>query len=619
MSRAASSGFKKGRKQMARWQFPVLPADLVEQDPTQRDQFNNDEVGLAGALVREVIQNSTDAPFGNGPVKVRFSRRPMNIEETTSLKAMFETLVPHLEACSHPKDALSQPVADILAIEDFNTRGLTGSVNTLDEDNFRNFWRRHGKSGKDGNRGGRWGLGKLVYSSSSRLSCFFGLTRRAGDERALLMGQAVLATHEFDGRRRPAHGFWFCDKSSNDLQLPLTDTKEVEKLSKLAGFKRTNETGLSIAIPYPASSITEAALIQGVLENYYFPILAGQLVVEVGDTLIDQHTFLSIAGATKLNVPFGFVAEVSQRFESKPDVESSVPVTATGVTEEHILSQLTQLREKLSEGHLVHVRLPVEVRARTGVDAGTTQMATFDVFLQNPGIPGDSFSLFVRGALTVPGERRYFSNVAAYGAMVARDGPIASLLGDAENPAHTGWNASAEKLTKRWDRGDIAVKAVRHAPRQLQQLLGGQVEQKDPDALIDFFSLIDENAEPKARKKRKSVKPIILAPQKPKSLVIRGRNGGFTLVAGPGAQAWAYPCQVRIRCAYDIIGSDPFKRWSPFDFTLDKDELTIELKDAETTSRKGNVFRLTLKSPNFELDASGFDVNRDLLVEARSV
>ncbi len=292
---------------MAEWQFPVYPADLVEQDPTQRDQFNNDEVGLAGALVREVIQNSSDAANNQGPVKVRFARLVLNGIDTGALRALFPSLVPHLEACGMSFAALQEQAAELLVVEDFNTHGLTGAVDQLDEGNFRNFWRRHGKSGKGGKSGGRWGLGKLVYSSSSRLGAFFGLTVRAGDAGPLLMGQAVLTTHAFDGERRPPHGFWFKDKASG-LQLPLSDPVAVESFAQLAGFTRSTETGLSIAIPYPAASITEQALIQGVVENYYFPILAGQLVVEVGDTIIDKDTFLQIAGAASLQVPFGFVA-----------------------------------------------------------------------------------------------------------------------------------------------------------------------------------------------------------------------------------------------------------------------------------------------------------------------
>ncbi len=601
------------------WEFPVYPADLVEQDPTQRDQFNNDEVGLAGALVREVIQNSTDATDHSGPVKVRFARHILDNQQASELRALFPTLVPHLVACGISTAALDEMPAELLVIEDFNTHGLTGAVDQLDEGNFRNFWRRHGKSGKAGKSGGRWGLGKLVYSSSSGIGCFFGATRRAEDAGALLMGQAVLSAHEYQGKRHPAHGFWFKNSAGDGLQLPVDDPSTVASFSELVRFKRTTETGLSIAIPYPAATITEKALVQGVAENYYFPILAGQLVVEVGDTLIDCNTFLQIAGEAGLQVPFPFVAEVSNRLDAIPDAESQMLVGPQGVTEAHFPDQLGALREKLAAGQLVHVRLPVEVRPIGGDDAGKTLVSTFDVFLQNPEAPGDTYSLFVRGALTVPGERRYFSNIAAYGAMVARSGPIASLLGDAENPAHTSWNATAEKLTKRWKGGDAAVKAVRHAPRQLQQMIGGRIEQKDPDALVDFFSLIDENAEPKARRRRKSVRPRPEIEHRPKSLVIQGRKGGFSVVAGPGAQKWAYPCQLRVRCAYDMIGADPFKRWSNFDFSLDDDEIAVTLSNAEIVSRKGNILRLNLTAREFSFDATGFDINRDILVEARSV
>jgi len=603
---------------LPKWEFPVYPADLVEQDPTQRDQFNNDEVGLAGALVREVIQNSSDAADKSGPVKVRFAREVLAGARSSELRGLLQSLLPHLTACGMSTAPLDETSADLLVIEDFNTVGLTGAVDQLDENNFRNFWRRHGKSGKAGKSGGRWGLGKLVYSSSSRIGCFFGLTRRAGDDGSLLMGQAVLAAHDHEGERRPAHGFWFSDRA-NGVQLPIGDPGTVDGFAELAGFTRTTETGLSIAIPWPASTITEKALIQGVVENYYFPILAGRLVVEVGDTLIDRLTFLQIAGDAGLQVPFPFVAGVSDSLDAVPDAESKLPVTAQGVTEAHFPEELPALRAKLAAGELVHVRLPVEVRPLDGTDAGRTLLSTFDVFLQNPETPGETYSLFVRGALTVPGERRYFGSVAAYGAMVAQGGPIASLLGDAENPAHTSWNATAEKLTKRWKGGDAAVKAVRHAPRQLQQMIGGKIEQKDPDALVDFFSLIDESAEPKAKRRRKSVRPTVTIGPREKSLVIQGRKGGFSVVAGPGAKKWAYPCQVRVRCAYDIIGADPFKRWSTFDFSLEKDEIAVDLADAEIASRKGNNLRFTLTSSDFRLDVSGFDNNRDLLVEARSV
>ncbi|HEY5713014.1 MAG TPA: hypothetical protein VIT38_14060 [Allosphingosinicella sp.] len=605
---------------MAEWRFPALDDGLVEQEPTQRDQFNNDEVELAAALVRETIQNSTDAPNGAGPVKVRFAIHELRAKRAGLLGDLFTTLEPHLEACGIGIDPLLDDPAGVLVIEDFNTCGLTGATDKLDEGNFRNFWRRHGKSGKAGKAGGRWGLGKLVYSSASRISCFFGLTIRDGDSARLLMGQAVLGTHKFGGERRPPHGFWYNQATQKGLQLPIEDPSLIDPFVQLTGIVRTAESGLSLVIPYPHASITEESLIAGVVANYYFPILAGRLEVEVGDTVIDRESFLDVAqNVSKAAIPFGFVAAVSERLEEEPDAEGVLPVNIYEVTEAQFPEMLEPLRNRLAAGELVHVRLHVEVTPRKGDKAGQNQTSPFDVFLQNPPPGSDPFALFVRGSLTVPGEIRSFRGVAAWGAMVAAAGPVAAFLGDAENPAHTLWNATAEKLTANWHNPAMALRNVRNAPKQLQQLLGEQVEQHDPDALIDFFSLVDDTPTGDAKKKRRTrKKPIEIMPRE-RGLEVQARNGGFAIVAGTAAQKWAYPAQLRIRAAYDIIGADPFKRWSPFDFEMDDKELELTLSGASLVSSKGNILRVSVSSPDFRIEAGGFDPNRDILVEARNV
>lgn len=50
-------------------------------------------------------------------------------------------------------------------------------------------------------------------------------------------------------------------------------------------------------IPFLNEGIDEDSIIAGVVDNYYFPILSGQLEVEVGETLIAADTFLEIANA----------------------------------------------------------------------------------------------------------------------------------------------------------------------------------------------------------------------------------------------------------------------------------------------------------------------------------
>lgn len=603
---------------MTAWQFDDVKKSQVDQDPTQRDQFNNDEVGLAEALVREVIQNSTDAAASDEAVKVVFAARTLDASATQALCQTFETLRPHLSECGVSLAPLAASSARVLVIEDFGTRGLTGKTDDLDNDNFRNFWRRHGRSGKGGTSGGRWGLGKLVYSSSSSLSAFFGLTVRAGDAGPLLMGQAVLRNHELNGHRHPAHGFWFSNRGADDIQLPVTDTAVISQFRTLTGVMRQMQPGLSIVIPYPKGNITNEALTEAVIRNYYFPILAGRLVVEVDGVLIDSKTFHAVAAEfakTHSGHPIAlpFVEAVSKAMGQPPAITASASPGAKGITEKMFSAgQIEQMKSAYRDGHLLGVRVPLVLKRHGGESISTH----IDLFLQSLPEGRKPFALFVRGSITVPGEVRYFAGTQALGAMIANHKDVVEFLGDAENPAHTNWIASAEKLTQRWDSAGV-VKRIRYALSELYGLIAEQVAREDENALIDLFSLIDKSRSAAGPKKR-SKKPDIKVEPREKAISIKGRKGGFEVVAGPGAAKWGFPKKVRIRIAYDTMTGNPFTAHSKYDFDLTKNEISIEAKDATVEAQGAYVLVASVTGPDFSVSGVGFDDNRDLVVDART-
>ena len=324
-----------GIRMAGKWEFNKSDPSSVRVEVTQRDQFNNDDVDLTDALVREVIQNSSDAGVGNGnAVKVRFNLKELDSEEKSYLQTNISLLIPHLEACGINPNAWNKEKIRVLAVEDFCTRGLTGSFDELDKDNFDNFWRAVGSSEKGGQKGGRWGLGKLVYSSSSLIRTFFGLTIRAGDSQPSIMGQVVLENHKLEDTYYPPHGFWFAGRSDNTLQLqtPVQDKSEAANFQRIFGLTRTDEPGLSIMIPFLIEPITEASIISGVVRNYYFPILSGKLEVEVGDTSINADTFLDIAENAQTKgapVPFVFIKQISDVLGPEPAFSIEAPVEDT--------------------------------------------------------------------------------------------------------------------------------------------------------------------------------------------------------------------------------------------------------------------------------------------------
>ena len=79
------------------WYFRDISDDPSEKELTQQDQFNNDEVALAEALVRETIQNSTDASANGGQVRVRFAlHNTITSARTSIIQQMVNGLAPSL-------------------------------------------------------------------------------------------------------------------------------------------------------------------------------------------------------------------------------------------------------------------------------------------------------------------------------------------------------------------------------------------------------------------------------------------------------------------------------------------------------------------------------------------
>ncbi len=299
-----------------KWFFRDITDDPSEKELTQQDQFNNDEVALAEALVRETIQNSTDARR-DAAVQVRVTFRI--VESDGDAAAVFGHilggLAPHLEACD--LEVPDQTLAwRFLVIEDFETTGLMGSVDTKDDGQFCGFWRRFGRSNKTASQGGRWGLGKLVFPSASSIRMLIGLTRRDGDPAAYLMGQAILRNHSIGSREYDSVGFW-ADPGGGQKGLPNVDPHLARAFAQVAGLRRGGEQGLSLVVPYLLPDIERHHLISAALRNYYYPILARTLSVTVDDLVIDAESFDGVCEAySAAAIPaavLGFVRQVLQR------------------------------------------------------------------------------------------------------------------------------------------------------------------------------------------------------------------------------------------------------------------------------------------------------------------
>lgn len=278
------------------WSFRRTAPDEVERDVTQRSQFDTDETRIEATLIRESHQNSLDAkqPGSAGPVLTRITFVTPTGDEDF-LESLFKGLPEHLQAADVDLTDINFRKPGFLLVEDFGTTGLVGEWDKKDKKPFSDFWRREGRSHKSGTANGRWGLGKLVFSSSSKIRTFFGLTIRHDDlAQPLLMGEAVLMTHDIEGDTCAPYGF-YANVGFKGIQVPETDKAAIAKFTKVTALTRSNEPGFSVVIPFPIDQLKPESLIEGVIANYFYPILTGELEVEVQGETISAATFDAVA------------------------------------------------------------------------------------------------------------------------------------------------------------------------------------------------------------------------------------------------------------------------------------------------------------------------------------
>lgn len=605
------------------WTFAERSENDVEQEVTEVDQFNSETVDLQETLIRESAQNSQDARAGANPVHIRIG---LSTPKREYLNGLVRQLEPRVRSAGFdwPEDA--EPRA--IAVEDFGTKGLTGAVDDHHStDNYRSFFFRHGGSYKSGAQNGRWGLGKLVFPMSSRARCFFGLTRREGETHSLLLGEAVLRTHRHEGRKFAPHGHF--GRLEAGKILPLTDEWHIAEFSHQFELQRTTEPGLSVVVPWPAQAPDADHLVAMVARNYLWPILAGSLSVDVMGSVLDQSTIRTKASL----LPDGMLDFAERILEKDTASLHSLPAPAQRpggiwVPADELVDDAGKqaLREAFAAGELMGFRMPVplgrkieEVRPRSFIR----------VFVKKApeGTRGDA--LYVRKDITVPDEARRFGKTDVFAAMIADKGDVAEFLADAENPAHTSWSGQAQRLNANWKYPGQTLSFVRNAPVRLYQMLTTGIEGEVRNALLDFFWIADPKRPPEPGRNRgrnnlgnereKAGGEIEPPPgPAPRKFRIDQENGGFSVCGDGALDDDSLPQQLRIRIGYDIEGGNAVKGWDRFDFDLraDRDTFAVHAEGVDIRRMDGNQVLLRVTDPGFRFTVAGFDVNRDLVVEA---
>jgi hypothetical protein len=625
------------------WRFRKMMPGEINVDPIEGEFFTTEAIGsITDALVRESIQNSLDAAEGDGPVTVCFSfysgpsrgTDPREIIET-----YLDGLSPHLQAKHSGLQDLPSIAENLeyILIEDYGTRGLQGDIrqyDDLDDDlrknDFYYFWRNIGRTRKESADLGRWGLGKTVFQAASRINSFYGMTVRRDDGRTLLMGQSALKIHKVAGTRYAPYGYF--GLFDGELALPVEEQADLANFADRFLIDRFGKPGLTVLLPYPDKEINAPDCARSVIKHYFFPILAGHLIVAIKhagkiwqlnavslDDLLKKSRFPESQGMLGLlDLARWAIRQPQGAYISlKEPITGRAPKLREDLFSSH---DLTELREKFANGERLAFYVPVTIRRQFSKDL---MHSGFALYLERDKNLSKAEDHFIRQGITIPEVTALKHNGVR--AIVSISEPqLSAFLGDAENPAHTEWERNSKKFKKRYKLGPSTLDFVKSSPREIVKILMQPQKGRDENLLKHIFSLpADAAAAGNAAPKRGAAAAgrgaeimddgEIIESRSDNYLQLTPIKGGFNLAKK--SKSKRVPRYITIWLAYEVRTGNPFKKYTPLDFDVGQPPISIRVTGAGLLLNKHNVIQIEVRQGNFKLTVTGFDTNRDLRVK----
>ena len=626
--------------QIPQWRFRKMRPGEINVDPIEGEFFTTEAIGsITDALVRESIQNSLDAAQGDGPVTLSFSfsAGPGRSSDPQSvIKTYLETLTPHLEARHSGLPELPSTAENLehILIEDYGTRGLQGDIrqyDDLDDDvkknDFYYFWRNIGRTRKESTDLGRWGLGKTVFQAASRINAFFGFTVRKDDSRALLMGQSVLKIHKAGQTRYAPYGYF--GVFDDELALPVEDAAYLETFANHFLIDRNGKPGLTVLIPYPDKEINAPDCIKSVIKHYFFPILAGRLIVHVNhagknynlnavslDDLLKKSRYPESQGLLGLLdlARWAIQQPVDTQYALKEPMAGRAPKLRDHLFE---TEDLASLREKFARGNRLAFYVPLTIRRQSSKNLSHSG---FSVFLERDETLSKAEDHYIRQGITIPEVTSLkHKGVRAIVSITERD--LSAFLGDAENPAHTEWERNSKKFKKCYKLGPSTLDFVKSSPREIVKVLTQPQKGRDENLLKHLFALPADPAVRNEIPEKDMQGPETKKISADEFIESQGRNylqlnpikGGFSLTKK--SKTRRVPRYITIWLAYEVRTGNPFKKYTPLDFDISKAPLNIQVTGARILLYKHNVIQIEVQKGNFKLAVTGFDMHRDLRIK----
>ncbi|MFA5689289.1 MAG: hypothetical protein WC959_09105 [Kiritimatiellales bacterium] len=621
-------------------------------DPIQGEFFASEEIGdLAEILIREAIQNSLDARVDETQIAaeiiISYRFADYSFSDLQAKGMPFEGLAPHLFSENSGLDQKNLPAPsekiEYLTIEDFGTRGLGGNPEYDDNHSpasfegrglydFFFFWRNIGRSGKKEGIGS-WGLGKHVFSAASRINTYFGLTCRVEDSRKLLMGKSILKIHHRNGRKYAPYGYYGRFNNEEFFAYPLEDNQQISSFTEIFHIQRSTEPGLSVIIPFPKIGVAAPGpLVNAILRDYFYPIIRDQLRVRI-----------CYKGCDEITINFNTIKAVAREYVTSDEVllkTLDLAIWSAQLPREDIIvlntSDLNKspsvtdiqipedvlgvIKNQLEENGKTALRIPIRVKKN---DANPDR-GEFDICFAQTDLTQRVPAKYIRQGIDIKRANPNKLDVGCIALIEVHDPVLGGLLRISEPPAHDRWEqCNNEDLSKQYDRGSKTIGFVKNAPHELWRLLSRKNTEQNRNFFRDIFylntndipsgKLQKSNGEKKKKELEETVDPLEPSIRMVRTEKIAGRDTGFVVL--PVENATYTPKIIVIKAAYRVPSGNHFSKYSLFDFRFNKAPVKLKTNGSEIIYCENNVLKLKVINENFRIDVTGFDPNRDLVVQ----
>lgn len=647
---------------MAEWKFMPYGQGETKTNPTQSEFFTTTEASnISTSLIREGIQNSLDEWIDR--TKDKKDRKPVRIAifhsgnkyalKPSEYKQYINGLESHLTAEKNGLRNLpdfSKDSMNFLVFEDFNTNGLVGNPDECEDNevedktkkhNFYHFWRNVGITGKPEDKLGRWGIGKTVFPLASRINSFWGLTVQNGNLQTYLLGQSVLKSHNLQNAYEPygyrPYGYFADYKGDKKFPYTIQENSVIEKFTNAFHIRRRkDDSGLSVVIPFLQNEMTYASIISAVISQYYFPLIKGELIVDVAhedlsisinaDNLedianeywndnnesLDKNAIIELFNFVKWVLGRGSAEFYNLKEQPPKNQPAWTEKLWDGVDIDEIIQQY-EIESKIA------FKVPVKYHKFT--EPTSLKTCWFKVFFAKDDNIQIAETHFVRENITII-DIKSIKNQGVRAMVFIDDKDLSNLLGDSENPAHTQWQKDSQNFKDKYVDGEKCIGFVVASISKIYQKLQKPAKGLEKDLLKDIFYIpteqndddpsndIDDDSHKDTKDKKNKPVPPIPQPETRQMVRVSKIPGGLKIYPH-GITKDNLP-KIELEIAYDTTRGNPLKKYQKFDFQLNKVPIKTVPLNCRFEFPEGNVVRLEPYKEDFELVITGFDENRDL-------